>query len=77
VRNWPRFDTSQAVEQQSIHQEYPCPQVCLKADHELARATASATTATRKALDELTTSIFRLVVARRRAFKNEGLPMGA
>jgi RNA polymerase sigma-32 factor len=70
------FDTSQALRANRAFIKKSMAAKLLEADHELALATAWRERGDRKALDELTTAYFRLVVAVAARFKNYGLPMG-
>ena len=70
------FDTSQAVRANRAFIKKTMSAKLLEAEHELALATAWRDHGDRKALDELTTAYFRLVVAVAARFKNYGLPMG-
>jgi RNA polymerase sigma-32 factor len=70
------FDTSQAVRANRAFIKKTMSTKLLEAEHELELARAWRDRGDRKALDELTTAYFRLVVAVAARFKNYGLPMG-
>lgn len=70
------FDTSQALRANRAFIKKSMAAKMLEADHELELAYAWRDRGDRKALDELTTAYFRLVVAVAARFKNYGLPMG-
>lgn len=70
------FDTSQALRANRAFIKKSMASKLLEADHEQALAHAWRDRGDRKALDELTTAYFRLVVAVAARFKNYGLPMG-
>ena len=70
------FDTSQAVRANRAFIKKTMSTKLLDAEHELELARAWRDRGDRKALDELTTAYFRLVVAVAARFKNYGLPMG-
>ncbi len=70
------FDTSQALRANRAFIKKSMATKMLEADHELALAYAWRDRGDRKALDELTSAYFRLVVAVAARFKNYGLPMG-
>ncbi len=70
------FDTSQAVRANRAFIKKTMSTKLLDAEHELELARAWRDRQDRKALDELTTAYFRLVVAVAARFKNYGLPMG-
>jgi RNA polymerase sigma-32 factor len=70
------FDTSQALRANRAFIKKTMAAKLLEADHEFALAHAWRDRGDRKALDELTTAYFRLVVAVAARFKNYGLPMG-
>jgi len=70
------FDTSQALRANRAFIKKTMAAKLLEADHEFALAHAWRDQGDRKALDELTTAYFRLVVAVAARFKNYGLPMG-
>ncbi|MEQ1866215.1 MAG: RNA polymerase factor sigma-32 [Micropepsaceae bacterium] len=70
------FDTSQALRANRAFIKKSMATKMLEADHELELAYAWRDRGDRKALDELTSAYFRLVVAVAARFKNYGLPMG-
>jgi RNA polymerase sigma-32 factor len=70
------FDTAQAVKANRAFIKKSMAAKLLEADHELELAYAWRDRGDRKALDELTSAYFRLVVAVASRFKNYGLPMG-
>jgi RNA polymerase sigma-32 factor len=70
------FDTTQALRANRAFVKKTMSAKLLDADHELALAYAWRDHGDRKALDELTSAYFRLVVAVAARFKNYGLPMG-
>ena len=69
-------DTSHAVKANRRFIKRTMAAPLLEAEHELDLARAWRDHGDRKALDELTTAYFRLVVAVAARFKNYGLPMG-
>lgn len=70
------FDTSQALRANRAFIKKSMATKMLEAEHELELAYAWRDRGDRKALDELTSAYFRLVVAVAARFKNYGLPMG-
>jgi RNA polymerase sigma-32 factor len=70
------FDTAHAAKANRQFIKKTMSTDLLEAEHELALATAWRDKQDHKALHELTTAYFRLVVALAARFKNYGLPMG-
>ena len=70
------FDTSYAVKANRQFIKRTMSTALLEAEHEIALATAWRDRGDQKALHELTSAYFRLVVAVAARFKNYGLPMG-